>query len=151
MSQLSHHFQIAWSFTHEIIKFHIWKMMDQMWHFCEWSFLYKNTHYSAGFWEWIYVYENVTYGPSQYLPLRMTVHGPSFPDNLFNRESSSEVRKMLGSLKFIYADCIFYSPMPYQHFSLSALFYCNIILQIYQSCQSYPELLQTKVSVLSLL
>ena len=31
------------------MNFHIWKMKDQMWHLCGWSFLYKETHYSTAF------------------------------------------------------------------------------------------------------
>ena len=67
ISQMTHHSQITWDFSplkFSGMKFHILKMMDQVWRFCEWSFLYKKLTILLDFCEWIYVYENVTHGPS---------------------------------------------------------------------------------------
>ena len=36
------------------MNFRVWKMMDQVWHVCEWSFLCKNLTILLDFWEWIY-------------------------------------------------------------------------------------------------
>ncbi len=52
-----HTWKMWWTgMTFSWMKFHTWKnVMDEMWHFREWSFLYKISHYSACFCEWICV------------------------------------------------------------------------------------------------